>query len=212
VTDAEVLRIWNTLPNQTYTEARVFSCAVSAHENNGEIDRQRAVAVLQAVWPQNTELGAVPSEIRGNTANLNNNRNRQADFDRLTQRIRGQPTAAGRAVELVRSAAEGAPMDDEQFGATADYLRAFEAVQGEGIADNHSALLRAHLAAPGYATTWGKLAEAVGYPNGNSVNLQYGSFAERVARQLGLSEKPRDPGGGEWWLWTLVRWADAPML
>lgn len=89
MTDAEVLRVWNALPNQTYTEARVFSCAVSAHENGGEIDRGRAVAVMGVVWPQNTELGGVPSEIRDRTANPGNNRNRQNDFARLTQLLRG---------------------------------------------------------------------------------------------------------------------------
>lgn len=99
-------------------------------------------------------------------------------------------------------------MDDEQFGTIADYLRAFEAVRAEGIPDNHLAMLRAHLAAPGYAMTWARLAGAVGYPTGRSVNLQYGKFAERVARQLGLAEKPVDPHGTSWWLWALVRWAD----
>ena len=99
-------------------------------------------------------------------------------------------------------------MDEEQFGTSADYLRAFAALQAEGIAENHAALLRAHLAAPGCATTWADLAEAVGYPNSGTVHLQYGRFARRVARQLGLSAKPHDPGGGTWWLWTLVRWAE----
>jgi hypothetical protein len=99
-------------------------------------------------------------------------------------------------------------MDDEQFGTTGDYFRAFAAVQAEGIADNHLALLRAHLAAPGHAATWANLAAAVGYPNGGSVHLQYGRFAERVARQLGLSAKPHDPNGEAWWLWALVRWAE----
>ena len=89
VTDAEILRIWNTLSNRTYTEARVFSCAVSAYENNGEINTGRAGAVMQVVWPQNAVLGAVPSEIRGRTANQNNNRNRQADFSRLMPLISG---------------------------------------------------------------------------------------------------------------------------
>ena len=50
-------------------------------------------------------------------------------------------------------------MDEEQFGTTADYLRAFEAIRTEGIPDHHDRLLRAHLAAPGYATTWAQLAE-----------------------------------------------------
>lgn len=99
-------------------------------------------------------------------------------------------------------------MDEEQYGTTADYIRAFDAVQAKGIADNHTALVRAHLAAPGCATTWANLAEAVGYPNGGSVHLQYGRFAEQVARQLGLTAKPRDPSGEAWWLWVLVRWAE----
>lgn len=97
---------------------------------------------------------------------------------------------------------------EEEFGTPADYLRVFEALQTEGIPEKHLALLRAHLAAPGQTTTWAKLAAAVGYPNGSSVNLQYGKFAERVARQLGLSDKPLDPNGTAWWLWVLVRWAD----
>jgi hypothetical protein len=99
-------------------------------------------------------------------------------------------------------------MDEEQFGTTADYLRAFAAVQVEGIADHHDRLLRAHLASPGHATTWAQLAEAVGYPNGGSVHLHYGKFAERVARHLGLTDKPHDPNGEAWWLWALVRWAE----
>ena len=62
------------------------------------------------------------------------------------------------------------------------------------------------MASPGYATTWAQLAKAVGYPNWSSVNLHYGKFAERVARHLGLTDKPLDPGGTRWWLWALVRW------
>lgn len=98
-------------------------------------------------------------------------------------------------------------MGDEEFGATTDYLRALEAVRAEGVSDNHMALLRAHLVAPEHTTTWAKLAEAVGYRNGSAVNLQYGKLAERIARQLGLHDKPRDPNGNAWWLWVLVRWA-----
>lgn len=99
-------------------------------------------------------------------------------------------------------------MEEEQFGTTTDYLRAFEAIRAEGIPDHHDRLLRAHLAAPEYATTWAQLAEAVGYPTGSTVHLHYGKFAERVARHLGLTEKPLDPGGTGWWLWALVRWKD----
>jgi hypothetical protein len=98
-------------------------------------------------------------------------------------------------------------MDDEAFGTIADYLRAFEAVRAEGINDKHLAMLRAHFAAPEHTITWARLAETVGYSSGKSVNLQYGKFAGRIARQLGLAEKPADPSGTAWWLWVLVRWA-----
>jgi hypothetical protein len=32
--------------------------------------------------------------------------------------------------------------------------------------------------------------------------------AERIARQLGLRDKPLDPNGNGWWIWALVRWAE----
>jgi transcriptional regulator with XRE-family HTH domain len=99
-------------------------------------------------------------------------------------------------------------MDDQEFGTTEDYRRAFQAVQAEGIPDNHLALLQAHYNAPEHTATWAQLAAAVGYANFNAVNLQYGKFAERVARQLGLSAKPLDPNGNPWWTWALVRWAE----
>jgi hypothetical protein len=99
-------------------------------------------------------------------------------------------------------------MDEEQFGTTVDYLRAFNAIYAEGIADHHDRLLRAHLAAHKYATTWEKLAKDVGYPTGSTVRLQYGKFARQLARHLKLTDKPRDPSGEEWWLWVLVRWAE----
>jgi len=78
-------------------------------------------------------------------------------------------------------------MDDEEFGTPDDYVRAFEAVLVEGVPADHMALLRGHGATPEYTTTWARLADAVGYPSGKSVNLQYGKFAERIARHLGLS-------------------------
>ena len=89
MTDADILRIWATVENHSYTEARVFSCVVAAYENNSvDFDTGRAGAVMQVVWPQNAALGAVPSEIRGNTANQNNNSNRQSDFARLMELVR----------------------------------------------------------------------------------------------------------------------------
>jgi hypothetical protein len=69
-------------------------------------------------------------------------------------------------------------------------------------------LLQAHFNAPEHTATWEQLAVAVGYDGFRAVNLQYGRFAERIARQLSLRDKPPDPNGYRWWLWVLVRWAE----
>lgn len=45
--------------------------------------------------------------------------------------------------------------------------------------------LRVHVRAPGRALTASLLAEAVGYPNHNAVNLQYGNLAARIGRAAG---------------------------
>jgi len=99
-------------------------------------------------------------------------------------------------------------MHPETFGTVDDYFRALQSVLREGVAPKHLAMLREHFNATNHTTTWWELARKVDYPNFNTVNLQYGKFAERVARQLGLTEKPLDPNGNEWWLWVLVHWAD----
>jgi predicted HNH restriction endonuclease len=93
MTDSEILRIWNTLVEQRKIDARVYSCAVSAYENNEVIDTGRAVAVLHLVWP-GVKMGAVPSEIRGRTAESNNNKNRQTDFSHFMQIIHGRAKEA----------------------------------------------------------------------------------------------------------------------
>lgn len=79
------------LEDRTYTEARVFSCVVSAYENNdGQLDKKRAVAVMKIVWPENTKLVDVPREIQGTSPNQNQNRLRRNDFNRLMKLIRGK--------------------------------------------------------------------------------------------------------------------------
>lgn len=45
--------------------------------------------------------------------------------------------------------------------------------------------LSAHLHAPGRASTATQLAEAVGYPNNDPINLHYGSLAGRIGRAAG---------------------------
>lgn len=99
-------------------------------------------------------------------------------------------------------------MHPEEFGTVDDYFRALQSVLRASVSPKHRAMLREHFNAPDHTTTWWQLAEKVGYPNFNTVNLQYGKFAGRVARQLGLSEKPLDPNGYGWWLWVMVQWAD----
>jgi hypothetical protein len=99
-------------------------------------------------------------------------------------------------------------MHREEFGTADDYFRAFQSVLREGVPQKHLAMLREHFKAPDHTTTWWQLAEKVGYPDFNTVNLQYGTFAARVARQLGRSEKLLDPGGHRSWVWVLVHWAE----
>ncbi len=94
-------------------------------------------------------------------------------------------------------------MNHEEFGTSDDYIRAFGVLVAEGIPHNHLALLRAHYAAPNHTATWAQLAEAIGYANGKAVNLQYGTFAGRVAQQMGIAEVPRD-----FWLDVLAGWAE----
>lgn len=96
----------------------------------------------------------------------------------------------------------------EEFGTINAYRNAFATVLKKGIAKKQEEMLREHLAAPSQTITWRRLAEKVGYPNGNTVNLQYGCLAELVARELGLKQKPLDTSKQERWLWTLVYWAD----
>jgi hypothetical protein len=93
-------------------------------------------------------------------------------------------------------------MDHEEFGTSDAYNRAFQAILSEGIPENHLALLRAHFQAPGHTVTWAQLAKRVGYANRSAVNLQYGTLARRVAKQLRIDEAPKG-----FWLFVLVGWA-----
>ena len=74
-----------------------------------------------------------------------------------------------------------------------DYFNAFNAVFAEHVPDKHLAILRGHLYAPNRTATWLQLGEKVGW-SAKIVNTQYGTFAGRIAKNLGFSEKP----GGCW--------------
>lgn len=89
----------------------------------------------------------------------------------------------------------------KKFGTTADYYRALQALERTGIHHSHRDLLRAHFAAPEHTVSWRELAPSVGYANAEAVKLQYGSFARRLAEQLGVT---RPPAG--FWLHVLADW------
>jgi 5-methylcytosine-specific restriction protein A len=90
-------------------------------------------------------------------------------------------------------------MKHEEFGSPDDYFRAFRAIIDEGLSEKERALLQAHFAAQDHTVTWTQLAENVGYAQGRAVNAAYGSLARRVAKVLGVEEKPEG-----FWLFVLV--------
>ncbi len=91
-------------------------------------------------------------------------------------------------------------MDEERFGTTADYLRAFKAVFAKSTLPKVREMLRTHLAAPGSAMTWDQLAERVGYAAPKGAHLQYGIFSRKVAEQLECTEEFREAD----WVWVLA--------
>jgi predicted HNH restriction endonuclease len=95
-------------------------------------------------------------------------------------------------------------IDDVERSAD-EFLRALKNLEREGIPPKHVDLLRAHYAAPQHTVTWAQLAEAVGYPTGSSVNLQYGRFAKRIGLALGFATPPAG-----FWLHVIADWADQP--
>lgn len=52
------------------------------------------------------------------------------------------------------------------------------------IHDNHLEMIEVHFQAPDHTITASQLAAAVGYKNYNAVNLQYGTFADRLCSIL----------------------------
>jgi hypothetical protein len=60
-------------------------------------------------------------------------------------------------------------MSKKGLGTADAYIRAFRALENEGISDKHIALLQAHFNAPDHTMTWAQLAQAVGYAEGRAV-------------------------------------------
>ena len=68
-----------------------------------------------------------------------------------------------------------------------------------GISPKDLAMLRAHCRAPSHTITTGRLAQEVGYPNYSSANMQYGTFAHRVADALHVVLPATPSGNPHWW-------------
>ncbi len=64
-----------------------------------------------------------------------------------------------------------------------EYKTALLAVRGE-MTDKHLKMLRAHFRASDHTITARKMAEAVGFPNYNAANLQYGTFGRLLCVRL----------------------------
>jgi hypothetical protein len=70
--------------------------------------------------------------------------------------------------------------------ATVGAYKAALAMLDEGLPPRHRRMLASHYNAPKRTITARSLAAAVGYPNFNSVNLQYGTLARKICEILGL--------------------------
>lgn len=97
-------------------------------------------------------------------------------------------------------------MASKPFATSGEYYDALVAVERSGIGAKHLEMLRAHFSAPRHVVTWRQLAAAVGYPNYETVNLQYGIFARQLAEELGLTKKKL----GGFWLHVIAGWAQQP--
>jgi hypothetical protein len=92
---------------------------------------------------------------------------------------------------------------DNQFGDTEAYVKAFrDVIRGEGIAEEHKAILLAHYQSPAHTATWAQLADEIGYANWGGISLQYGKLAHRIAERLGVLEPPKG-----FWIYVLADWA-----
>lgn len=76
------------------------------------------------------------------------------------------------------------PFDKIEALSVAEYSGAFQRVQPT---KRQWEILRAHLAAPDHTSTARQLATALGYANGNPINLQYGTLAGKLCTELGVS-------------------------
>ena len=84
-------------------------------------------------------------------------------------------------------------MATAKYGTAQQYQRALSALDRRGIPPTYRKLLLAHLRQAGRPISWRQLGKSVGYPHAEahkSVNLQYGSFARSLAREMRPRTKP----------------------
>jgi hypothetical protein len=104
------------------------------------------------------------------------------------------------------------PTDPDTLTAQ-QYRGAFEKIRDQ-LTDKQREMLRAHYHAPDRKITARQLAEAVGYPNYSTVNLQYGVIGALLCELLGQEPdserlyvllhfiRPHTEGNAEW-IWRM---------
>lgn len=89
-----------------------------------------------------------------------------------------------------------------------EYRRALQELseQGKGIHPTHLELLRTHFEAAHEPISWRTLGERANR-EWTTVNLQYGTFAGRLAAKLGIHRKPKG-----FWLYVIAEWSGKDSL
>jgi|ERR1035441_5933263 hypothetical protein len=96
----------------------------------------------------------------------------------------------------------------EPIATAAQFKTALLAVEQTGIPKKHREMLTAHCRADNHEISTGQLAKEVGYPDHNTVNIQYGKLAHHVADELHII-LPETPDKKPHWC---AHWPSAKML
>jgi len=84
--------------------------------------------------------------------------------------------------------------------ATVEQFKAALLARGRiGIPAKHLAMLISHCRAPNHTISTVQLAKEVGYPGNKTVNLQYGTLAHNIAKELHHTPGPFSTGDPHWW-------------
>jgi predicted HNH restriction endonuclease len=101
------------------------------------------------------------------------------------------------------------------YASSWQYESALKVLDQKGIAESHRRFLLAHSAIATRPTTWRELGTSLGYPEATAhttVNLQYGSFARRLANELGIVEHLPVINGRPFMLHAIAEWAEKGRL